>query len=139
MPLKPQSTKPLRWLSNCAWLSTLAAYNDTAPMGINVSVSNSKGAQTEDSGSTGSSKTTLAMIILYATTGCIAGLFAVAIVTSVIRAVLHPERYRAAGGSGDVGGPGRSAVLTQAILDTFPLIKFGVRRAGAEVQMEAND
>jgi Ring finger domain len=41
----------------------------------------------------------------------------------VIRAIRHPERYRVAAGTGDVGG-GRGGVLTRAILDTFPLIKF---------------
>jgi len=78
------------------------------------------------------------MIILYAITGCIAGLFAVVIITGVIRAVRHPERYRVAAGSGDAGGPGRGGVLTRAILDTFPLIKFGAPRAEAETQ-EAKD
>lgn len=57
----------------------------------------------------------------------------------VIRAVRHPERYRAAAGSGEGGGPGRGGVLTRAILDTFPLIKFGAPRAEAETQMEAKD
>src|SRR6266404_4373064 len=57
----------------------------------------------------------------------------------VIRAVRHPERYRAAAGSGDVGGPGRGGVLTRAILDTFPLIKFGSRSAEAEAQMQTKD
>ncbi|KAH9032202.1 hypothetical protein EDB84DRAFT_1588483 [Lactarius hengduanensis] len=117
--------------------ATLAAYNATAPLGINNSPSNSQ--STQNGGGTGSSKTTLAMIILYAITGCIAGLFAVVIITGVIRAVRHPERYRAASGSGDVGGPGRGSVLTRAILDTFPLIKFGARRAETESQIEAKD
>ncbi|KAH9032435.1 hypothetical protein EDB85DRAFT_2145555 [Lactarius pseudohatsudake] len=117
--------------------ATLAAYNATAPSGFNNSPNNSQ--STQSGGGTGSSKTTLAMIILYAITGCIAGLFAVVIITGVIRAVRHPERYRAASGSGDVGGPGRGSVLTRAILDTFPLIKFGARRAETESQIEAKD
>lgn len=117
--------------------ATLAAYNATAP--LNVSSGNDQGTPNGSSGGTGSSKTTLAMIILYAITGCIAGLFAVVIITGVIRAVRHPERYRAAAGSGDVGGPGRGGVLTRAILDTFPLIKFGAPRVEAETQMEAKD
>ncbi|KAH9069797.1 hypothetical protein EDB83DRAFT_2370643 [Lactarius deliciosus] len=117
--------------------ATLAAYNATAPLGINNSASNAQ--STQGGGGTGNSKTTLAMIILYAITGCIAGLFAVVIITGVIRAVRHPERYRAASGSGDVGGPGRGGVLTRAILDTFPLIKFGARRAETGSQMEAKD
>jgi len=57
----------------------------------------------------------------------------------VIRADRRPERYRAASGSGDVGGPGRGGVLTRAILDMFPVIKFKARRAEAETQMETKD
>src|SRR6266702_5223180 len=57
----------------------------------------------------------------------------------VIRAVRHPDRYRAATGSGDVGGPGRGGMLTRAILDIFPLIKLGARRTEAESQMEAKN
>ena len=56
----------------------------------------------------------------------------------VIRAVRHPERYRAANGGGDASGPGRGGVLTRAILDTFPLIKFGAPR-GDTTQMESKD
>ena len=57
----------------------------------------------------------------------------------VIRAVRHPERYRAAAGSGDASGPGRGGVLTRAILDTFPLIKFGAPRNEADTQMGSKD
>ncbi|KAI0266996.1 hypothetical protein BC834DRAFT_842719 [Gloeopeniophorella convolvens] len=118
--------------------ATLAAYNATAPLNVN-GVDASDGNQ--NNGGSGSSKTTLAMVILYAITGCIAGLFAVVIITGVIRAVRHPERYRLAGGSGDGGGQGRGGVLTRAILDTFPLIKFGARReeAAASVPRDAKD
>lgn len=53
----------------------------------------------------------------------------------MIRAIRHPERYRVTAGAGDAGG-GRGGVLTRAILDTFPLIKFGTRRAEMETQQE---
>jgi len=85
---------------------------------------------------TGHSHVPYFRVILYAITGCIAGLFAVVIITGVIRAIRHPERYRSAGSAGDAGGPGRGTVLTRAILDTFPLIKFGARRAETEGQQE---
>ncbi|KAI9449459.1 hypothetical protein BJY52DRAFT_1307537 [Lactarius psammicola] len=49
-----------------------------------------------------------------------------------IRADRHPEWYRAAASSGDVGGQSRSGVLTRAIHDTFPLISFGAPRDEAE-------
>jgi hypothetical protein len=58
----------------------------------------------------------------------------------VIRAVRHPERYRAGAGSGDASGPGRGGVLTRAILDTFPLIKFGAPRGDTDTtQMGTKD
>ena len=58
----------------------------------------------------------------------------------VIRAVRHPERYRATAGGGDASGPGRGGVLTRAILDTFPLIKFGAPRGDADAaRMESKD
>jgi len=40
---------------------TLAAYNATAPLGINTSASNGQGTPTAGDGGTGSSKTTLTM------------------------------------------------------------------------------
>ncbi|KAF8268188.1 hypothetical protein EI94DRAFT_1829676 [Lactarius quietus] len=119
-------------------LSTLDAYNATGSLNI-TSATNAQGTPNGGGGAP-SSKTTLAMIILYAITGCIAGLFAVVIITGVIRAVRHPERYRAGGGGGDASGPGRGGVLTRAILDTFPLIKFGAPRGDADTtQMGAKD
>ncbi|KAF8494742.1 hypothetical protein F5888DRAFT_1616799 [Russula emetica] len=110
--------------------ATLAAYNATGALGINISSGNQ--SSPAQNGGVGTSRTTLAMVILYAITGCIAGLFVVVIVTGVIRAIRHPERYRVATAAGDVGGGGRGGVLTRAILDTFPLIKFGARHAETE-------
>ncbi|KAH9987010.1 hypothetical protein BJV74DRAFT_843152 [Russula compacta] len=115
--------------------ATLDAYNATGPLGINGSGNGNQNTPTASNTGGGTAKTTLAMVILYAITGCIAGLFAVVIITGVIRAIRHPERYRVTAGAGDVGG-GRGVVLTRAILDTFPLIKFGTRRAEMETQQE---
>ncbi|KAI0339775.1 hypothetical protein BDW22DRAFT_1431273 [Trametopsis cervina] len=76
-------------------------------------------------------KSSLAMIILYAITGCVSALFCVVIVSGAIRAIRHPERYgpRAAFGAGGGSnyGPAQSRArgLTRAILDTFPVVKFG--------------
>ncbi|KAH9957356.1 hypothetical protein BC827DRAFT_712233 [Russula dissimulans] len=117
--------------------ATLVAYNASGPLGLNSS-GNTTSPPNSGGGGTGSSKTTLAMVILYAITGCIAGLFAVVIITGVIRAIRHPERYRAAAG-GDLGGAGRGGVLTRAILDTFPLIKFGARHTQDAQQTGAKD
>ncbi|KAF5386110.1 hypothetical protein D9615_002250 [Tricholomella constricta] len=70
--------------------------------------------------------TALAMIILYAITGCVSALFCAVIISGAIRAIRHPERYgpRARNGRGGVS-QSRARGLTRAILDTFPVVKFG--------------
>ncbi|KAI0044977.1 hypothetical protein FA95DRAFT_1522078 [Auriscalpium vulgare] len=106
--------------------ATLDAYNATENANITVA----PGVAPSTPPPSGGKKTTLAMVILYAITGCVAGLFAVLIITGAIRAIRHPERYTATnGGSAGFGGQGRGAVLTRAILETFPLVKFGNRPA----------
>ncbi|KAH8920043.1 hypothetical protein BT69DRAFT_1299752 [Atractiella rhizophila] len=57
--------------------------------------------------------TSLAMIILYAITGCVT--------------FIHPDRYgpRGAGAAGGRDGQTVARALTRAILDTFPVVKFG--------------
>ncbi|CAG7854752.1 SubName: Full=Uncharacterized protein {ECO:0000313/EMBL:CCA66343.1} [Serendipita indica DSM 11827] len=72
----------------------------------------------------------LAMIILYVIISLVSALFIIVIVSGAVRAFRHPERY----GprlydptlEGDEGQPQtRAAGLTRAILETFPVIKFG--------------
>jgi hypothetical protein len=65
--------------------------------------------------------------VLYAITGCVSGLFIIVIVSGAIRALQHPERYGPRAHRGDNGAPPQSRArgLTRAILDTFPLVKFG--------------
>ncbi|RPD54743.1 hypothetical protein L227DRAFT_511251 [Lentinus tigrinus ALCF2SS1-6] len=78
-----------------------------------------------------STNTSLAMIILYAITGCVSALFCIVIISGAIRAIRHPERYgpRSAdafgGPPGTFGPQSRARGLTRAILDTFPVVKFG--------------
>jgi len=94
------------------------------------------GNSTDSSGVGDSSKqpsgptTGLAMIILYAITGCVSLLFCVVILSGAIRAIRHPERYGPRAADPTMGGPAglaqsRTGGLTRAILDTFPVIKFG--------------
>jgi len=81
-----------------------------------------------DSSSSKSPNTGLAMIVLYVITGCVSALFCLVIISGAIRAMRHPERYgpRAArDGDGLGGGQSRASGLTRAILDTFPVVKFG--------------
>lgn len=86
----------------------------------------------------GGASTSLAMIILYAITGIVTLLFLVVIMSGAIRAARHPERYgpRAAsrGADGRGGGAGRSRAegLTKAILDTFPVVRWGGGGGGAD-------
>ncbi|GAA6020582.1 hypothetical protein JCM8202_006310 [Rhodotorula sphaerocarpa] len=89
----------------------------------------------DSSGGGGSgASTSLAMIILYSITGVVTVLFLIVIMSGAIRAARHPERYgpRAGGGRGAGGGGGRTRAegLTKAILDTFPVVRFGGGGAG---------
>ncbi|KAF9531668.1 hypothetical protein CPB83DRAFT_80138 [Crepidotus variabilis] len=74
-----------------------------------------------------SPSTALAMIVLYAITGCVSALFIVVIISGAVRALRHPERYGPRHQMGRDGAPPQSRAkgLTRAILDTFPLVKFG--------------
>jgi hypothetical protein len=85
-------------------------------------------------GGGGGTSQSLAMIILYAITGLVVCLFVVVIASGALRAWRHPERYgpramaegRGGGrGNGDGGEQTRTRGLTRAILDTFPVVRFG--------------
>lgn len=65
------------------------------------------------------------MIILYSVTGLITALFLSIIITGAVRAHRHPERY----GTGQGGGrqrQSRARGIALAMLDTIPIVKFGV-------------
>ncbi|KAI0744233.1 hypothetical protein C8Q80DRAFT_1106453 [Daedaleopsis nitida] len=111
--------------------ATLTASNATDPATEGDPI-----PSTNDGGSGGtnnqpSPNTSLAMIILYAITGCVSALFCIVIISGAIRAIRHPERYgpRSAdafgGPPGTFGAQSRARGLTRAILDTFPVVKFG--------------
>ncbi|KDR75876.1 hypothetical protein GALMADRAFT_226525 [Galerina marginata CBS 339.88] len=110
-------------------LAVLQAYNAT---GDNSGPSNpGSAAGGNPSGNSSSPNTALAMIILYAITGCVSALFCIVIVSGAIRAIRHPERYGPRARMGGDGGPPQSRArgLTRAILDTFPIVKFGSAQA----------
>jgi hypothetical protein len=104
-------------------------------------VLNASGASTADSGlqadsndttstsndnDNSSNDTGVAMIILYAITGCVSALFCGVIVSGAIRAIRHPERYGPRRADPQLGGgQSRAGGLGRAILDTFPIVKFG--------------
>ncbi|KXN90579.1 E3 ubiquitin-protein ligase RLIM [Leucoagaricus sp. SymC.cos] len=102
----------------------LRAYNATGGTGGPIINDNNNGSNS--GGGSSSSNTALAMIILYAITGCVSALFCVVIISGAIRALRHPERYGPRARMGLDGPPqGRARGLTRAILDTFPIVKFG--------------
>ncbi|KAI0762124.1 hypothetical protein BD413DRAFT_217414 [Trametes elegans] len=112
--------------------ATLAAWNATDNSTDTGSTSSVAGG--DSGGNQGkNTNTSLAMIILYAITGCVSALFCIVIISGAIRAIRHPERYgpRSAETAGFGGAPGpfgaqsRARGLTRAILDTFPVVKFG--------------
>ncbi|KAJ6499278.1 hypothetical protein C8R45DRAFT_981789 [Mycena sanguinolenta] len=78
-------------------------------------------------GSSSSPNTTVAMSILYAVTGIVSFLFFMIIISGAIKAIRHPERYgpRRNHSGEDGWSQTRAGGLTRAILDTFPIIKFG--------------
>lgn len=100
----------------------LQAYNATGqvddPSGTNGSMSPS--APTH-----GKQNTALAMIILYAITGVVSALFCAVIISGAVRAIRHPERYGPRARNSRGMGQSRARGLTRAILDTFPVVKFG--------------
>ncbi|KAG1777716.1 hypothetical protein EV702DRAFT_1222499 [Suillus placidus] len=110
-------------------LATLQAWNAT---GINsTGTSGNNNGPTSSTTDQGSNKQTgLAMIILYAITGCVSALFCVVIISGAIRAIRHPERYGPRIANGDLlgargGSQSRARGLGRAILDTFPVVRFG--------------
>ncbi|TFK54468.1 hypothetical protein OE88DRAFT_1655141 [Heliocybe sulcata] len=108
----------------------LKAYNATGSGSVDGSA-NTDPSTSSSSGSTGAagrSNSSLAMIVLYAITGCVSALFCVVIITGAVRAIRHPERYGPRNSNSDGRGSGsqsRAQGLTRAILDTFPVVKFG--------------
>lgn len=112
--------------------ATLIASNATGDSTMG-STSGNNGDSTDGSNPPPNPRSSLAMIILYAITGCVSALFCVVIISGAIRAIRHPERYgpRAGGATFGPGGTAfitapqsRARGLTRAILDTFPVVKF---------------
>ncbi|KAM6502262.1 hypothetical protein JOM56_002239 [Amanita muscaria] len=106
--------------------ASLRAYNATGDLS---GPGGTGSTNTPNASSTSSSpNTALAMIVLYAITGCVSALFCIVIISGAIRAIRHPERYGPRNRVGEDGSPlqSRARGLTRAILDTFPVVKFGV-------------
>jgi len=96
-------------------------------------------ANNNQSVTSGSPSTAVAMIILYSITGLITALFLVIIVAGAIRAHRHPERY----GPRQVLGRARQSRakgIARAMLDTLPIVKFGEKeseKSARDVELDA--
>lgn len=144
-PSKPNNSTPVYLIATLA--NGNAMSNSQQQSNINANNNNNN----NNSGS--NANTGLAMIILYAITGCVTLMFLIVIISGAIRAMRHPERYgpRAGGHPSDsdetdgedpnVGHQTRVAGLTRAILDTFPVVKFGrsILPIGSERVVEKKD
>ncbi|KAJ8597519.1 hypothetical protein M405DRAFT_803811 [Rhizopogon salebrosus TDB-379] len=112
-------------------VATLQAWNATGT----DSTGSSNNGSTSSSGDQSSNKQTgLAMIILYVITGCVSALFCGVIISGAVRAIRHPERYgpRMTNAGLPGGSQSRARGLGRAILDTFPIVKFGAAQDGRQ-------
>lgn len=76
------------------------------------------------------------MIALYVVTGCISAMFALMIGMAARRAIRHPERYGRREGNENEAPQTRAGGIAQALLDTFPVIKFNRRDTPKDTESE---
>jgi len=110
-------------------LVTQAADRGRAPFSmVMTAIAFTNANNNQNSVTSGSPSTAVAMIILYSITGLITALFLVIIVAGAIRAHRHPERY----GPRQVLGRARQSRakgIARAMLDTLPIVKFGEKES----------
>lgn len=96
-------------------------------------------------GTTNELKTTsVAYIVLYIVTAVVCLLFVLIIGAGALRAARHPERYGRhrlvhAGAGGQQRQQGVVKGLSQAVLDSFPIVSFGARREQRESEAERGE
>ncbi|KAL6891354.1 hypothetical protein HDV57DRAFT_513773 [Trichoderma longibrachiatum] len=91
---------------------------------VNVSITGNASSNDPGDPSPGGNNSTVAMVILYTITALIAILFLVIIVTGVVRAQRHPERYGPRRALGNRPRQSRARGLAMAVLETLPIVKF---------------
>ncbi|GAA5912754.1 RING-H2 finger protein [Sporobolomyces salmoneus] len=112
------------------YLGAVVAARNLTVGGLNAS---SAPTPSQSSNSNSGPNTGLAMIILYSITGVVTFLFFAVILCGAIRAIRYPERYgprtgfgyRNSGTSNGGSPQGRAQGLARAVLDTFPIVRFG--------------
>lgn len=115
-------------------IGTLTARNSTGQIGP-TGIPNPTDDGPSDGGG-GRSGQPPAMIALYVVTGCISAMFALMIGMAARRAIRHPERYGRREGNENEAAQTRAGGIAQALLDTFPIIKFN-RRDGPPKDMDS--
>lgn len=115
-------------------IGTLTARNSTGQLGP-TGIPNPGNDDSSDSDG-GRSGQPPAMIALYVVTGCISAMFALMIVMAARRAIRHPERYGRREGNENEAPQTRAGGIAQALLDTFPVIKFNRRDTPKDTESE---
>lgn len=88
-------------------------------------------------------KNDTALIALYAIGGSVSSLFILTTAATLIRAFRYPERYGPR--DGHDGDPSQTRIqgLAQAVLDTFPVVKFARNKnsstANADIELQARE
>ncbi|KAF8658285.1 hypothetical protein AX16_002059 [Volvariella volvacea WC 439] len=129
------SQQTLRVDSPGFMFAILQASNATASLPTPAGGNSTVGASAT-AGNGSSPNTALAMIILYAITGCVSALFCIVIISGAIRAIRHPERYGPRTQFNEDGmmvQQSRARGLARAVLDTFPIVKFGSNTQDAAI------
>ncbi|KAK6910528.1 hypothetical protein L486_04764 [Kwoniella mangroviensis CBS 10435] len=108
-------------------MGTLTARNSTGQAtatGIPNATPTNDGSSS--GGGSGNKKTSAPMIVLYTITGVVSFMFIfMLMIMGARRAMLHPERYGRRENDDEHGPPQSTARgLAQAVLDTFPVIKY---------------
>ncbi|KAF8739881.1 RING-like zinc finger, partial [Rhizoctonia solani] len=124
-------------------MASLTAWNATSTS-TNTTHSSPPPSTTSDDNKPNTGLAMTPRIVLYAITGCVSLLFCVVILSGAIRAIRHPERYGPRSGDPNLHGPGsapqtRAAGLARAVLDTFPVVKFGRPSATTNQSYEGKD
>lgn len=128
-------------------IATLANPTITGNLDSQKQDRNQNGTNQNTSSNNDNPNTGLAMIILYAITGCVSFMFLIVIVSGAIRAIRNPDRYGPRPGGRVDPQTGeedpyaqprqtRAAGLGKAILDTFPIVKFGRHRNDPKLDSE---
>lgn len=110
---------------------TIAEHLDEMEDGDDVVVTitgNTTGMDLDTSPSPVTSRSTVAMSILYSITGIVTLLFVVIIATGAVRAHRYPDRYGPRRAQGGRPRQSRAKGLARAVLETLPIVKFGDRQ-----------